>query len=59
MSGFTEKEVQEELARRRAEHAGGEWDASGNITCLHCGSSVKRWQVTDEENPLCDTCMGD
>lgn len=63
--GFTDKEVQAELSRRRAAQRAGDdsWGTVGvrqshlNTTCAHCGSPIQHYD--DGEFPLCDACDGD
>ncbi len=69
MSRFTEDEIAAELNRRRnaienrdAEHLQNELSAERigcDTVCLSCGTPVKSYWVSDPENPLCDTCLGD
>ncbi|TRB03464.1 hypothetical protein EXN61_21600 [Agrobacterium tumefaciens] len=67
MSGFTEDEIAAEMKRRsdgikkRDEDQREAWRQAElskcDTVCLHCGTPVKSYMVTDPENPLCDTCM--
>ncbi len=69
MSGFTEEEIATELKRRgdgikrrdedqREAQRQPELSQSDTV-CLICGTPVKSYMVTEPENPLCDTCLGD
>jgi hypothetical protein len=63
--GFTDKEVEAELRRRRAgQRAGNESletvdgrRSHANTTCGHCGIPIQDY--TNSPFPLCDACDGD
>lgn len=66
MAKFTDAEVEAELKRRAA--ASKQRDKTlphsrslndGDTRCLHCGSSMRSWQATDKNNPICETCLHD
>ncbi|MBA8799168.1 hypothetical protein FHW77_002887 [Agrobacterium sp. RC10-4-1] len=67
MNGFTEDKIAAELNRRGdsikkrdeayQEALHQEYLSECDTVCLHCGTPVKSYLVTDPENPLCDTCM--
>ncbi|MND42817.1 hypothetical protein D3C87_988810 [compost metagenome] len=69
MSGFTEDEIAAEMKRRRdvADHRNGAYrenmrraeQSDCDTPCLSCGTPVMTYMVSDSENPLCDTCLGD
>lgn len=69
MSRFTEDEIAAELNQRRnaienreAEHLKNVFRSERigcDTVCLSCGTPVKSYLVSDPENPLCDTCLGD
>lgn len=69
MSGFTGDEIAAALKRRGdrikkrdeayQEASNQEYVSECDTVCLHCRTPVKSYMVTDPENPLCDTCLGD
>jgi hypothetical protein len=55
MSGFTQKEIDAELARRKS---GDTWEeAPSTVPCMHCGHPVSAGDAGGF--PLCDACDGD
>ncbi len=56
MSGFTQKEIEAELARRKS---GTTWEnAPPTVPCAHCGHPVSAASA-NKDFPLCDACDGD
>ena len=64
MTGFSDKEIKAELARRTLESKEREAQtlgvpSKGGIICLRCHNPMHSWQATDLETPLCDLCLGE
>lgn len=63
MSGFTKKEIADDLKRRERANTGlpyDDLDGSAEIqtTCAHCGAPISSVD-SHEEFPLCGACDGD
>ncbi|MEW9615636.1 hypothetical protein AB3G45_17625 [Shinella sp. S4-D37] len=57
MSGFTEEERTAWLERRNRQETELSVPDGGDTTCLHCQRPMFRWQASDPDNPLCETCL--